>query len=109
MEEGDSAGEDLEFAELNVAVMRGIFSDGLLEEAGDLLDASTLLDEGSLASHLFYLFGFEVVLALELGDFGQSLVDVTDLFPQTEEEGVILLVYDLRLAHLLALLWLWFF
>ena len=110
VEEGDCAGEDFQFLELNSAVYGSILKIGLLEESGGLLDAGTFLDECGFAIDLFYLFGLEVLFGFKLDYLGKFLVDVAHLLLESLEEGFILLVYNLRAIFGIFLsLWLWFF
>jgi hypothetical protein len=56
------------------------------------------------------LFGLEVILGFKLGNFGKFLVDVARLLLEGLEEGLVLLVYNLRAIFVILLsLWLWFF
>ena len=110
VEEGDGAGEDFQFLELNAAVYSGILRIVLLEESGGLLDAGAFLDECGFAIDLFHLFGLEVILGFKLGNLGKFLVDVAHLLLEGLEEGLVLLVYNLRAIFVILLsLWLWFF
>ncbi len=110
VEDGDGSGEDFQFLELNVAVDCRVLYVGLLEESCCFLNAGAFLEECGLAVDLLDLFWFEDFFGLELCDFCEFLVDIADLLLEGLEEGLILLVYNLRsIFRILLSLWLWFF
>ena len=64
VEEGNSAGEDVEFAELNGPVGSSILNIGLLEQHCGLLNASSFLEQRTLPVDLLDLLGLEALLEL---------------------------------------------
>jgi len=106
----DGSGKNFKFFELVVAIVYNIFCVDLLEESGVFLNLGSLFEQCVLAVDLFYLFGFEVLLALQFCDFCEFFVDVAHLLLERPEERFILLVYSLGFDfRVLTFLWLWFF
>lgn len=78
-----------------VAIVGDVLSVDLFEECCVLFNFGNLLFYGLFAADLFKLFGFEVVLPLELRDLGQLFVQVAHLLGQSPKEGFALLIYSL--------------
>ena len=70
MVDGDGSGEDIEFLELDGAIVLCIFCEYLFEGIGLFLDLTDFFLNLSFPVDFFYLFWFEVASVLEISYFG---------------------------------------